>query len=108
MAEEQRDLISDRGSGVLSVGDTQRCHCWGHGDGAHGVGEVGTVGTGNRGLLCSCGMEGAKVGSREHRVTVGWKIGRKLWQWDTVELRGPWKGPEHVCEARQGHGVAVG
>ncbi|NXY85576.1 HG2A protein, partial [Alcedo cyanopectus] len=24
MAEEQRDLISDRGSGVLSVGDTQR------------------------------------------------------------------------------------
>ncbi|XP_066185275.1 HLA class II histocompatibility antigen gamma chain isoform X2 [Sylvia atricapilla] len=25
MAEEQRDLISDRASGVLSVGDTQRC-----------------------------------------------------------------------------------
>lgn len=44
MAEEQRDLISDRGSGVLSVGDTQRCYCWGHGDGGHG--SVGSRGHG--------------------------------------------------------------
>lgn len=57
MAEEQRDLISDRGSGVLSVGDTQRCHCWGHGVGAQGEGEVGTVGTWGRGYC----------------VVVGWK-----------------------------------
>lgn len=33
MAEEQRDLMSDRSSGVLSVGDTHRCHCWGREDG---------------------------------------------------------------------------
>lgn len=49
MADEQRDLISDRGSGVLSVGDAQRCHSWGHGDGGHGEGEAGTVGTWGRG-----------------------------------------------------------
>lgn len=37
MAEEQRDLMSDRGSGVLSLGDTQRC--WGHGVYGRGCGE---------------------------------------------------------------------
>lgn len=62
MAEEQRDLISDRGSGVLSVGDTQRCHCWGHGDGAHGKGEAGIVGTWSRGLLWDVGWKGLKSG----------------------------------------------
>lgn len=62
MADEQRDLISDRGSGVLSVGDTQRCHCWGHGDGGRGEGQVGTVGTWGRGALRGCGMGGIQSG----------------------------------------------
>lgn len=49
MAEEQRDLMSDRGSGVLSLGDTQRC--WGHGVYGRGCGEgeAGTMGTCGRG-----------------------------------------------------------
>lgn len=41
-------------------------------------------------------------------MTVGQKMGRRLWEWGAMEPRGRWKGPEHGCEARQGHGAAVG
>lgn len=99
MAEEQRDLISDRASGVLSVGDTQRCHCWGHGDGAHGEGKVGTVGTwsrggtawlwGGRGYSRPTGVQ-SDYGAGDGAQAVG--MGRRLWEWGTVELSGPWEG----------------
>lgn len=65
-------------------------------------------GRGSGGVLRGCRMEGDTVGSWGHRVTVGQKMGRRLWEWGTVEPRGLWKEPEHGCEARQRQGVAVG
>lgn len=131
MADEQRDLISDRGSGVLSVGDTQRCYCWGHGDGAHGEGEVGTVGTWNRGVLpwlwdgfgynrvkgvqSDCGTEdgaqavgmghrGAKRAVERARTCLQGK--GTGWLWDGI-IGWLWDG-RHGAAVGGEHGAAVG
>lgn len=57
MAEEQRDLISDRGSGVVPMGDSQRC--WGvpRGGAREDRGAVGQLGS----------RWGAKWGEAERR-----------------------------------------
>lgn len=79
MAEEQRDLISSDGSsGVLPVGNNERCH---YRDVGGGVGRT----------LCGCGME--------ELCCVGLRVGA-VWLWGR-------KG-RSVAVGWLGHGVAVG
>lgn len=58
MAEEQRDLMSDRGSGMLSLGDTQRC--WGQGVWGGQSGHDGDMG--QRGHCMAVGWKGLQLG----------------------------------------------
>lgn len=104
-------------SGTSSLTAAAACSVLGTPRGAT-AGDTGMGGTGRAkraqwgrgagGVLRGCRMEGDTVGSWGHRVTVGQKMGRRLWEWGTVEPRGLWKEPEHGCEARQRQGVAVG
>lgn len=69
MAEEQRDLISDRGSGVVPMGDTQRC--WG---GPRGGAQGDRVVWGSWGH--AGGLNGVRLSEGGRGVAMGWKGSR--------------------------------
>ena len=122
MAEEQRDLISSDGSsGVLPIGNSERCHCRDRGaeGGAGrtqcdcgmeelccvGLSESGCcVSVGQKGPERGCGVEGVRErlwvgwgmawlwGGQVHVVIMGWMWAHSAWLWGGYARVAVWSG----------------